>query len=237
MAVTASLPTIGTVIVTAAVDAINPCAIGVMILLVSTLIGMKKDTRKMLRIGLLYIFFVFMTYLTFGLGMTAFVSEIPLALAEYISLGVGIIVIGAGLLEIKDFFWYGQGFSLMIPQKRAKQIHKYINKISVPGAIFLGVFVAAVELPCTGGPYLAITLLLAQQGFNLTAFLLLLVYNLIFVMPLVIILILALLGKNIGAVKQWKQEKRKYMRYIMGLIMIALGWLLMLIANGTINLN
>lgn len=238
MAVEATLPTITTVLITAAIDSINPCAIGVLILLISTLLAAKKKD-KMLKIGLIYIFAIFLTYFSAGIGLTAFLANIPQTVAEYISIVVGSIIVIAGIIEIKDFYWYGEGFSLMIPQKRAKQIHEMMKKISnmsIPAVIALGAFVAAVELPCTGGPYLAITLLLSQN-FNMTAVWLLVIYNIIFVMPLLIILFMVLAGKNVTIIKQWKQSARTYVRLITGVIMILLGWLLILIANGTINLG
>ena len=233
-----ALPTLGTVLITALIDSINPCAIGVLILLLSTLIA-AKEKGKMLKIGLIYISAIYITYFSAGLGLTAFLANIPQSVAEYISIVVGTLIVIAGVIEMKDFYWYGKGFSLMIPQKRAKQIHNYmknIAKMSIPSVIFLGMFVAAVELPCTGGPYLAITLLLSQS-FNMTAVWLLLLYNLIFILPLLIILFLVLTGKKIQFIKQWKQESRSYVRLITGIILVFLGWLLILIANGTINLG
>ncbi len=235
MAVEISLPTLTTVLLTAAVDSINPCAIGVLILLVSTLLVAKRKS-EMLKIGSIYIFAIFITYFLFGLGLTAFLAVIPIVIAEYISIVVGILVVVAGLLEIKDYFWYGQGFSLAIPKKYAIKIKEKMQKLSTGTIIFLGVFVASVELPCTGGPYLAITLLLSQN-FNLTAFILLVIYNIIFVMPLVIILVMVLIGTKIQNIQNWKQMNKSYMRFATGLLLIGLGWLLMLIANGTINLN
>ncbi|MEK6903875.1 MAG: GAP family protein [Nanoarchaeota archaeon] len=235
MAVDVALPTITTVLLTAAVDSINPCAIGVLILLVSTLLITKKKER-MLKLGLIYIGAVYVTYLLYGLGLTAFLATIPLSAAEYVSIAVGFIVILAGVVEIKDFFWYGKGFSLMIPAKYAAKIKKRMHHLSLGTIIFLGIFVSSVELPCTGGPYLAITLLLAQN-FNFTAFLLLVIYNIIFVLPLIIILAMVLFGMKICYIQRWKQMNKAYMRLAIGLLMIALGWLLMLIANGTINLN
>jgi len=230
-----SLPTLSAVLVTAVIDSLNPCAIGVLILLVSTLLVAKKK-NQMLKIGLIYIFAIFVTYFLFGLGLIKFLSVIPQVIAEYISIAVGLIVVSAGLLEIKDYFWYGKGFSLMIPHKYVKKIQDKVKNLSVGSVIFLGVFVAAVELPCTGGPYLAITLLLAQN-FNFTAFLMLILYNIIFVMPLVIILFMVLFGSKIQHIQEWKQSNKHYMRLMAGFLLIALGWLLMLIANGTINLN
>jgi cytochrome c biogenesis protein CcdA len=108
--------------------------------------------------------------------------------------------------------------------------------ITLPAMIFLGVFVAGVELPCTGGPYLAILVFLSQN-FNFTAFLWLVVYNIIFVMPLIVILLMIYFGVKIQNVKRWKQSKRTYMRLSTGILLVFLGWLLILIANGTITLN
>lgn len=235
MAVSIELPTLTTVVITALIDSINPCAIGVLVLLMSTLLVAKKKDR-MMKIGLMYIGAVFITYFSFGLGLTAFMANIPLYVAEYISIVVGIAVVVAGLLEVKDFFWYGKGFSLHIPSKYAKKIKEKMQNVSVGTVLFLGVFVAAVELPCTGGPYLAITLLLAQN-FDLGALILLVLYNIIFVLPLAVILILVRLGVQVQNVQAWKQSNKGYMRLFAGILLIGLGWLLMLIANGTINLN
>ena len=65
----------------------------------------------------MHIWLVYVTYFVAGLGLTAFLASIPQSLAEYISIVVGSIVVIGGLYEIKDYFWYGQGLSLMIPAK------------------------------------------------------------------------------------------------------------------------
>ena len=236
MAVEASLPAIGTVIGTALIDSINPCAIGVLILLISTLLVSAKSKAKMLKLSVVYIGAVFITYFLAGLGLVAFLHVIPLYVSQYISIAVGIAVVFAGLLEIKDFYWYGQGLSLAISPQHAKRIHELTKKITFPGMVLLGAFVAGVELPCTGGPYLAITLLLSQN-FDMSAVLLLAFYNLIFVLPLIVIVTLVFFGTKIHHIKRWKHHNRSYMRLFIGLLLVALGWLLMLIANGTINLG
>ena len=246
MAIEIALPTLTTIIFTALVDSINPCAIGVLILLLSTLLVTKKKER-MLKIGMLYIGSVFITYFILGFGVLAFLSQVPLSVAEYISIFVGVLVVIAGLLEMKDYFWYGQGLSLHIPKKYVKKIQTKMQNVSIGTVIFLGAFVAAVELPCTGGPYLAILLILKDSftwamitsldpGF-LGAIVLLIIYNIIFVMPLIVILLLVLLGVKVQNIQNWKQGNKSYMRVATGLLLIGLGWLLILIANGTINLN
>lgn len=236
MAVEAYLPTLGTVIATAAIDSINPCAIGVLILMISVMLAGKQSTKKMLLLGSLYISSVLAVYLLAGVGLTYYFSTLPLALAEYISIAVGVLIILAGLAEIKDFFWYGRWFSLTIPGAFAKKIHNYASKTTIFGVILLGAFVSAVELPCTGAPYLAIITLLSQN-FDLTAFMLLVLYNIVFVSPLIIILLLVASGVKLHEIKRWKQANRPFIRLLIGLMLVGLGWLLMLIANGTINLG
>ena len=228
------VPTLSVVLASAAIDSINPCAIGVLLLMVSVVLGGKGSTKRLLFLGSLYILAIFMTYLLAGLGLMYFLANVPLFVAEYLALFVGSFVILAGILEIKDYFWYGKGISLQIPPYFANKIHDFSKNTTVPGVIMLGVFIAGVELPCTGAPYLAIITMLSLN-FNFYAFLLLLLYNIVFVLPLIIILLLVAGGTKISAIKEWKQANKGYMRLAIGFMLVALGWLLMLIANGTIN--
>ena len=107
MGIEANLPTLGIVLGTAAIDSINPCAIGVLILMISVVLSGKGSVGRMVFLGSLYIFAVFITYLIAGLGLIYFLSSIPLFVTEYLSIIVGSFIILAGLIEVKDFFWYG----------------------------------------------------------------------------------------------------------------------------------
>lgn len=233
--VEATLPTLAAVLVTAAVDSINPCAIGVALLLVATLI--KQDRRRdILKIGLIYITAVYVTYFVAGLGILHFLTGLPVQIANYVTVFVALLVIIGGLLEIKDFFWYGKGESLMIPEEYAEKIADKMDELTTPMAILLGIFVAAVELPCTGGPYLAILTIISQQGINMTAYGLMALYNLIFVMPLIIIVVLSYLGSyKVSEMKEWKHMNKARMRLAAGLLMVSLGWILLILATGIIR--
>lgn len=229
------LPTLGLVLGSAAIDSINPCAIGVLILMISVVLGHGKSTKRLIVTGLAYIFAIFLTYLLAGLGLVYFFSAIPIVIAEYLSLAVGSLVVFGGILEIKDYFWYGKGPSLQIPARFAAKIHQYSTKnTSIIGVMLLGAFVAAVELPCTGAPYLAIITIL-RIDFNFAALMMMVLYNLVFVAPLIVILFMVAGGAKISAVAKWKEESKGTMRLFMGLLLISLGWILILIANGTIN--
>lgn len=229
------LPTLGLVVASAAIDSINPCAIGVLILMISVILGSGKSVGRLLLLGGAYIGAIFFTYLIAGLGLVYFFNEIPIVIAEYLSIGVGLLVILAGLLEIKDYFWYGKGFSLQIPHYFAMKIQEYSSgKTTLAGVIFLGAFVAAVELPCTGAPYLAIITVL-RINFDWVAFGLMVLYNLIFVAPLIIVLGMVASGAKLSSVQKWKEDSKGGMRLAIGLLLVALGWILILIANGVIN--
>lgn len=228
------VPTTSVVVLSAAIDSINPCAIGVLILMVSVVLGGKSSVGRLLVLGGMYIGAIFTTYLLAGLGLVYFLQAIPLYVAEYLALIIGSIVIIAGILEIKDYFWYGQGFSLQIPAYFTDKIHKLSKNVTIPGVILLGSFIAAVELPCTGAPYLAIITILSLN-FDFNAFLLLVLYNIIFVLPLVVILLVVAAGVRVQSVKNWHHTNKGYMRLAIGVMLVLLGWLLMLIANGTIN--
>ncbi|MDY6788938.1 MAG: GAP family protein [Candidatus Nanohaloarchaea archaeon] len=235
--VEATLPTLSAVLITAAVDAINPCAIGVALLLVATMVKQGRRS-EMIKIGILYVLAVYLTYLLAGLGVLYFLVSIPVKIASYVTVFVSLLVVFGGILEIKDFFWYGLGTSLMIPEQYAQKIASGMENLSTWAALGLGVFVAAVELPCTGGPYLAILTVIGQQGLNITAYALLILYNLIFVSPLIFIVFAAYWGTyTVEEMKEWKHMNRPRMRLATGILMVVLGWILMLLATGVVRLG
>jgi len=231
----ANLPTVGAVIITAAVDAINPCAIGVALLLVATMIKQGKRDR-MLLVGTLYVVAVYATYFVAGVGILFFFVNIPVKIANMVTVAVALLVVFGGILEIKDFYWYGKGTSLMIPEKYATKIAEGMEDLTAPAAILLGIFVALVELPCTGGPYLAILTVIANQGVNLAAYGLMALYNLIFISPLIFIVVAAYLGTyKVEDMKEWKHMNRPRMRLAAGLLMVTLGWVLLILGIGIIR--
>ena len=171
--------TLAIVLGAAAIDSINPCAIGVMLFLTSVLLRSSAPRRSLLQLGSIYVATVYLVYVASGLGLVWFQHTlIQSGFAETVGIVVGSLVILMGLIELKDAFWYGKGISLEIPDRYRQRLVKLAGRVSVVGMISVGAFVAAVELPCTGGPYLAITALLAKS-FDLTALLYLLLYNVV----------------------------------------------------------
>ena len=188
----------------------------------------KKKKHQLLLHGLAYIFGVFITYLTAGLILMPILGSLgQFSVAMYLVLGTLVIIFG--LLEIKDFFWYGKGPSLaLLPgaQERIKLYAKYISD-NVLSAVFLGMFVALVELPCTGAVYLAILSMMALSGFTPTIIFWLIIYNLVFILPLVVILIAFNAGMTHDRMEAWRKKHRKVMRLSIGLVLLLLGgWMI-----------
>jgi cytochrome c biogenesis protein CcdA len=213
------------VIGAALVDSINPCAIGVILFLSSALL--RVSSRKtLLRLGVTYIGTVYIVYMLSGLGLIWFQHVlIGKGFAEITGIFVGVFVVFLGLIEIKDFFWYGKGISLEISPKYKEQLTQMAQNFSFLGIIVIGGFVAIVELPCTGGPYLAITAILAKS-FDVQAFIYLGVYNFIFILPLLGILLLIYFEASTLKMKEWRIENQKWMNLASGILMISLGSLL-----------
>ena len=213
--------TIPIIIVSALTDSVNPCAIAVIIFLITTLI-LAKYKRSILRYGLIYIITIFIVYLCLGIGFIYFIGKINIPNLFFTV--VGCILIVLGILSIKDFFWYGKGISLGIPKSIQNFIGKNINKATIFSMISLGIIVSIFESACSGGVYLGILSLIAKQGLNLGLLLLLILYNFIFILPLLFILIVSYFGLSIKKIfMQLTQKKRNIYRIINGIILIFLG--------------
>lgn len=222
------MPPIPILIGAAVVDSINPCAFGVLIFLLAYLVKAAHRKSKLLLHGLTYIFAVFLTYLLAGLLLLPVIGSLGrLSVAFYAV--VGVIIIIFGLLELKDFFWYGRGPSLALLPGAAERIKLYVNRISANlfSAFFLGVFVALVELPCTGAVYLAILSIMSLSGVNAATVGWLIAYNFIFVFPLIVILFAFYHGTTAEQLENWRKKNRRLMRLAIGSLLIFLGgWMI-----------
>ena len=212
----------------AIIDSINPCAFGVLIFLLAYLLKASHSRRSVLIHGLTYIGAVFLTYLIAGLVLLPVISQLG-GISSWAYIGIGIILIIFGLLEIKDFFFYGKGPSLGIIPSAGRRIELITARITgrLSTSFLLGVFVALVELPCTGAVYLGVLALVSLVGLTTNNFLLLIIYNLLFVLPLVVILLLVYRGGQTKQFERWRQQYRGYMRLAIGLLLITLGgWMI-----------
>ncbi|MBN1618171.1 hypothetical protein JW887_02395 [Candidatus Dojkabacteria bacterium] len=212
-------------LVTAAIaDSINPCAIGVLVFMITFLANLKVPKKKMLAIGFTYILMVFVSYYLAGIGILNIITKIPFLDIIYKILG-GIVLI-AGVIDIYDGIRNSQKPLLAIPRAASPHIKNYIRKATIPAAIALGAIVALFELPCSGFVYFAILGMMSKSQMQVKGYLYLAIYNFIFVLPLIIILLLSTFGLSSEKVQAWKNNNKGLMRIIIGFAMVLLGVLM-----------
>jgi cytochrome c biogenesis protein CcdA/thiol-disulfide isomerase/thioredoxin len=208
----------------ALIDSVSPCSITILVFLIGARILTAKQKKRALKVGLSFCFAVFIGYLLFGLGLLSLVKVA--GFSSIFTLFVGLVALLAGLFYLKDVFWHGKGgFTMEVPQSLKPTLMKMLKGVTNPfGAFLMGLVVVLFELPCTGGPYLYILGQLANSATRSQAIPLLLYYNLIFVLPLVIISV-ALHSNlfSIAKVRNWNEKHKRVLRLISGLIMMGLG--------------
>ena len=214
-------------------DSINPCALSVLLMmLIAVTTYHPKDRKRILWSGLAFIAAVFVTYLIYGLlivkafeVLQAF-SNVRLYL--YKGLAVGAIILG--LLELKDFFFYKPGgVGTEMPLFFRPKVQNIIAKITSPlGAFGLGMFVTLFLLPCTIGPYIILGGMLSFGEF-FQSIPILSLYNLVFVLPMIVTVFLIFFGsKDIKQISSWREKNIRILHLIIGLVFILLGTTMLL---------
>jgi cytochrome c biogenesis protein CcdA len=213
--------TIPLLIGAALVDAVNPCAFAVLIILLTTILsgGVKK---RALYSGLLFSLAVFLSYLAMGLGLYGAITSVGVSLM-FMKV-VGVLAILLGLFNLKDVFFYGKGFVMEVPMKWRPKMKAILRSATSPaGAFVIGFLISLFLLPCTSGPYIVIISLLGQQDMFWHALRLLVLYNVIFVAPMVFITLAVYKGFSVERAEEIRQKRLKVLHLIAGVILIVMG--------------
>lgn len=209
-------------------DSINPCAISILLLMLLAITTYNpKDRKQILFSGLAFIAAVIVMYMIYGfliIKAFQFIQSITvLKTALYNSLAIIAFVLG--ILEIKDFIKYKPGsVGTEMPLFLRPKMQKIVSKITSPaGAFGLGLFVTLFLLPCTIGPYVILAGMLSTTDF-LTSSPYLLLYNTIFVLPMLAVTLIIFFGtKKIKDISDWKNKNVRYMHLISGILMCILA--------------
>jgi cytochrome c biogenesis protein CcdA len=220
--------TLTKVISLAVVDAINPCALAVLTMMLLSIITYNpKNKKNILLAGLAFTISVFVMYLFYGLviiksfQLVQSITNIRLVLYKVV--GSGAILLG--ILQMKDFISYKVGgFGTEMPVSMRPKVKKVINKITSPaGAFAIGLFVTVFLLPCTIGPYIILGGILSPMEILKTMPMLLL-YNFIFVLPMLLITVIVYFGiSKVEDVSSWKDKNIRILHLFSGLIILLLG--------------
>lgn len=223
-----SLPVITLVI--AGLDSFNPCAFFVLLSLLGLLIH-AQSRKKMLLIGSVFVFFSgFIYFLFMAAWLNLFLVMGQVEIITKIAGSVAVIIAG---INIKDFFIFKKGISLTIPDSakpklfdRMRKLMKSTSILSILlGTAFLAIAANAYELLCTAGFPMVFTRILTLNNLPpFSYYIYLIVYNLIYVIPLSIIVVIftATLGK-----KNLTEWQGRVMKLVSGTMMLGLGGVLL----------
>jgi cytochrome c biogenesis protein CcdA len=209
------------VIVTGLLDSVNPCAFAVILLLLAFLFTLRQSRSHILKLGFVYIGMIFLVYFAIGLGLLQAVrfSENPHFVAK-----VGAwLLIGLGVINLIEYFFPNFPIKLHMPKVAGARTQTLIKQATLPTTMAAGLLVGLCTFPCSGGIYVSIITLLNAKTTLAWGISYLFLYNILFVLPLIVILLVVGNRMAAKAWARWEREHALKIRLWYGGIMVALG--------------
>ncbi len=202
-------------------DGIHPCAIAILILFIAFLLTLQRTFKNIFFHGLVFILMIFLVYLAVGVGLF---SGIMFFGRHHFFAELGSwLLIFLGIIHLKEYFFPKLPFRLQLPKFSHGRIESLLKKATLPAVIVAGILVGLCAIPCSGGIYVAITALLASKTTYFIGIGYLLLYNFMYVLPLIILLFLATNPLSLAKLTEFRQKHERTEKLIMGLLLIALG--------------
>jgi len=195
-AIAGSLPTLGAVAAGGLIDGINPCAFSTILFLVSMLALLGHDRRRILTVGIVFAATIFLGYLAIGLGLLSAVRSLLVfpVLAAAIRWALVALLVALAVLSIRDALLARQGrtreMTLQLSGDMKRRVHAVMRRrlrggSIIAGTVLVGVLVTLFEFSCTGQVYVPVLMHLARTEGDRTAIGLIILYNVMFILPLV----------------------------------------------------
>jgi cytochrome c biogenesis protein CcdA len=221
------------------VDGLNPCAFATLVFFISYLALSGYQGREVLLVGAAFTLGVFLAYLSVGLGfykVLDLLGDLLTKLGRWVYGLTGLFCAVLAVFSFLDFLKARRGeigdMSLNLPHKLRMRINAVIRQgrksnAFVAGAFVTGVVVSLLELACTGQVYLpAIMFVISQPEMRVRASVFLVLYNLLFILPLIVVFILAYYGTGSKQLTQFLQRQAATVKLGMTLLFAALAaWL------------
>lgn len=228
------------------VDGINPCAFAVIVFFISFLSVYKYDKREIIIVSLSYCAAVFIAYILIGLGLFNFLYALSsfyyvILIFKYLTIGLCALFF---FLSLYDFIIYKKTGNtdkilLQLPKSYKEYIHKVMRFFLrdkekstlrlVGAALAVGFVVSLVEAVCTGQVYLPTIVILLKEAdaHFLRAMQYLLLYNFMFIVPLIVVFVLVLMGYESQGFNAFLKKHLAFTKFL--LCLVFLGLLILLI--------
>lgn len=235
LAMQAYLPeiTLPTVVLAGLVDGINPCAFTVLLLFITAMLAslqaktphVQAARLRLLGTGLIYIAAIFLTYLALGVGL---LRSADLFTRQHLPARLGaLLAVLFGLWMLKDYFLPDLGLRLHAPGKVMEIARRSARQATLPALIAGGFLIGLCTVPCSGAVYLGVLSLLALQPTALLGYGYLLLYNIVFVLPLIVILFAAAARPTLQRLAHWNLHHREWIRLGLGSGVVVMGLLIL----------
>ena len=209
------------VLSTGFLDGLNPCAFAVLLFFIAFLFTIQRTSGTVWAMGLVYVAAMYLAYFLIGLGL---MQAVLFTNDHHLMAKIGSwLVIGLGLINLKDYFFPQLPIHLRIPTIAHGTIQDWLKRATFPTAAVGGFLVGLCTFPCSGGIYVAIVGLLAAQTTYLQGIGYLGLYNLAFVAPLLIILAGVGNRRVMHRIRLVEQSSRRWVRLATGLGMVLVG--------------
>ncbi len=226
---TAQALTLPVVVSAALVDSINPCAFAVLLTFIAATMVLAERASAggfqarwfLWRMGLVYVLAVFVTYLGLGLGLLGFASA--LGQTHWVGRVAALGAIGLGVLALQEALVPEWGVRLGVPDGLHDRLHTLTRRATLPAVFAAGVLVGLCTVPCSGAIYLGVLALLATQTTYLEGFGYLVLYNAIFVLPLLAMLVVASSRVVFNRLGRWQLHHRAQLKLGLGVAAVLLG--------------
>lgn len=221
-----------TILGLALADSINPCEIAVLMILLATVL-MKGNKKSVLTYGFAFIITIFLVYFAMGFGLIFGIKFINNFIStNIIYLIIGILALILAALNIKDAISYGAGnFVMEVPRSWRPTMKKILESVTSVWSVILIAFIVAFFLtPCTAGPYVLVAGLLHSLPINLIM-MWLTIYNVIFVLPMILIVFLIYFGLfKLETLQRLRENNIKTLHWISGIILLIIALYLIITA-------
>ena len=221
-------------------DGINPCAFATIVFFISYMNFVGRGRKEILIAGGVFALVVFVTYLFVGLGTLSFMNYISQfsGIAKCVYLIAATATFAFAGLSLYDAVKAKQGKTkeilLQLPRALKLRIHKVIRERTrtsgvVAGALVIGFVISALELVCTGQVYLpTLTFVASIEGMRAYAIAYLLLYNLMFIVPLLVVFGCVYWGTTSMQLGGVLQRHLVAVKVGIGLLLFGLGtWLIL----------
>jgi cytochrome c biogenesis protein CcdA/glutaredoxin len=217
------------------IDGLNPCAFATLVFFISYLAFTGRRGRDILFVGISFALGVFLTYLLVGVGLLKIVQSLSFfaELGRWVYLLTALLCVVLAILTFRDFFRAREGqpseMTLKLPMNLRRRINKVIRENAqtrafVAMAFVTGFVISLLEFACTGQVYLpTIIYVMSQPELAGQAFFYLVLYCLMFILPLVVVFVLSYFGTSSEQLGQFVNRHTSTIKFVTGLLFVGLA--------------